>query len=195
MHKVYITSILSLCLLLFSCQNEQAPADQSAETTVAPATTEKSDGPKSWEAMSIEEQQLNKIILQGLGGFLIKTVTLESGTATLDFAATIEETNISSPDKELTPYDYWSSAGRIEKVFPLLTANLFNQLPFLNELHMNIPFQDKLHRMSISRKEYETFAGKSTEEIKKDQQNNFNARFINNIEGRKQFLDRFVKIQ
>ena len=193
MRHHYPTFLLCLCLLLFSCQNEQKPA--ATETTAPSTSTKKEKGPKSWESMSVEEQGLNKMILQELGGFLIKTVTLDSGVATLDFAATIEETNISSPDKDLTPYDYWSSAGRIEKVFPLLSANLFNQLSFLDQINMNIPFQDKLHQMSISRKEYETFAGKSTAEIKKDQQNIFNARFINNIEGRKQFLERFVKIQ
>lgn len=142
-----------------------------------------------------EVEQLKNDSLSYNNGSCIKEITLKDSIATLIFTTNFDTYKELHPKSRVTPpifLSWWSDEMGFNGTFVNNSAIVFRDYAFVNRVIIKVLYPNGIvHSTNLSRKEWESFYGMTTDQIRNDWENFGRNHF--NKKRRTAFFDRFKK--
>lgn len=154
-------------------------------------TTDCADG----DAPVIQKKDLRNYVHSLRGSVYIKGVEVKCDIAKVYFVKSFAEYQKLYPGPGATQEQYSSyfKQSEIEKIFVENSVKILKKFPKLNQVFIQLPWNEKNYITLISRDEVMDFINASFYDLNDDWKNNFADKYIFNEEGRATFFNHFVQ--
>ena len=147
---------------------------------------------------STPEKMLNREASRLRAGGSVKDVTLENGKAIINYVKDYEEYKKLNPESRLKESDlksYWDSGDAIEKALVDGSVRLMKKLDFLHQVIINLPVNEKVYTINVSKGKLLKFINSDFEKLKTDWENTFSNPYVYSDNGRRKFFNKFGKVE
>lgn len=152
---------------------------------------------ESQEKWNKIESQLRKEVSGLRGGGSIKKAELKDGIVTIEYVESFEEYKNLQPQSSVTKEEldsYWDSGDAILKAINDGGVRLMRKIDEIKEIHIKIPFKDKIYSVNIKRDDLENFLGCKMDEIIENWDSLFSNPYVYSKDGRQEFFKVFGRI-
>jgi hypothetical protein len=181
-----IIYLFAFVLLLSSCNSSDNETN-----------AENQDSLKNQEAanVTIDLEKLKEKVVNWRGGVFLKEVSAENGNINIVYVKDFSELKSLYPMLTTTEADYKKELGKafeIDKMLAELPVKTFLKFRDALSVSILIPFEGVNYKLKITKKDIETFAGTTLDEIDKDYTANYGDKYVFDEAGRKKFVAKFV---
>jgi phosphatidate phosphatase PAH1 len=175
--------LVALTLITLSCNDGKKRETAENETALNQTQKVASD----LEKLKTEASRLR-------AGGSVKNVELTNGKATITYVKNYSEYKELNPQSNATEEylkEYWSSGDAIQKTLVQSSVKLMKNLDFINEVEITLPFENKIYKIDVKKRELEKFIGKDFSEITNTWTESFIDPYVYNKKGRQEFYNKF----
>jgi hypothetical protein len=181
--KIKLLTITAISCILFSCGKEENKKDIKGNVYNTKVVT-----------IDTKLKELKTEASRLRAGGSIKSVELIDRRATINYVSDFKDYKEINPQSSLTESElkaYWESGDAIKKALIDGSVRIMKKLSFIDEVDINLPYEEKNYKISVKKSELEKFIGTDFKSIMDNWDKTFYDPYVYNKKGREAFFKKF----
>ncbi len=183
---------IAFLFLIFAC-NQDKENDKETEEDTTQTEQETSN-----QTTNVKAQEIKENVLNWRGGAFVKAVDVDNNTAVVLYVEDYDDYKATYPGSMFTEEDYdanFEKESEIPKIMVEVPVKIMKKFPDIEKVEMTLPFDNKIHKISISRGEVVEYTGTTFEAMQENWTANFADKHLFDEDGRNAYFEKFVEVE
>lgn len=178
----------------------QESSSKQAATTEAPSSAVASKESTTPPSKPVDQTELQANVDMMTGGTFVKSVKLKDKQAYIEFYKSFQEYRTAHPESQVAESQYTEYFGTDDQISKILVAEnprLLRKFPDLVSSTMTIPYDGKIHTMTLQRKALNEYVGFPIESLQAEDGSwtkQFSNVYVRNESNRQKLMDTFTTV-